>query len=66
MLEESLQQNPQAKFVAFVHAETSTGALSDAKTLCEIAKKRTNLTSALVSQALFLSLKKTFLGKNHS
>lgn len=38
MLEDTLKQNPQAKFVAFVHAETSTGALSDAKTLCEIAK----------------------------
>ncbi|NQZ83425.1 MAG: alanine--glyoxylate aminotransferase family protein [Colwellia sp.] len=44
MLEECLQQYPQAKFVAFVHAETSTGALSDAKTLCEIAKKYDCLT----------------------
>ncbi len=38
-LEDALKANPDAKFVAFVHAETSTGALSDAKTLCEIAKK---------------------------
>ncbi len=38
-LEDVLKQTPQAKFVAFVHAETSTGALSDAKTLCEIARK---------------------------
>jgi alanine-glyoxylate transaminase/serine-glyoxylate transaminase/serine-pyruvate transaminase len=39
LLEDTLKQNPHAKFVAFVHAETSTGALSDAKTLCEIAKR---------------------------
>jgi len=37
-LEDKLKQHPEAKFVAFVHAETSTGALSDAKTLCSIAK----------------------------
>jgi len=43
-LEESLKQTPEAKFVAFVHAETSTGALSDAKTLCEIARKYNCLT----------------------
>ena len=43
-LEETLKQTPQAKFVAFVHAETSTGALSDAKTLCEIARKYNCLT----------------------
>lgn len=43
-LEETLKQTPDAKFVAFVHAETSTGALSDAKTLCEIARKYNCLT----------------------
>jgi alanine-glyoxylate transaminase/serine-glyoxylate transaminase/serine-pyruvate transaminase len=43
-LEDALQKNPQAQFVAFVHAETSTGALSDAKTLCSIAKKYDCLT----------------------
>lgn len=37
-LEDKLKQYPEAKFVAFVHAETSTGALSDAKTLCALAK----------------------------
>ncbi|MEN8219887.1 MAG: alanine--glyoxylate aminotransferase family protein [Pseudomonadota bacterium] len=36
-LEEALQANPDAKIVAFVHAETSTGVQSDAKTLCELA-----------------------------
>jgi alanine-glyoxylate transaminase/serine-glyoxylate transaminase/serine-pyruvate transaminase len=36
-LEEALQANPDAKIVAFVHAETSTGVQSDAKTLCEIS-----------------------------
>jgi len=43
-LEEALSKHPQANFVAFVHAETSTGALSDAKTLCEIARKHQCLT----------------------
>ena len=44
VLEDKLQRHPEAKFVAFVHAETSTGALSDAKTLCEIARKYDCLT----------------------
>jgi len=43
-LEKTLKQTPQAKFVAFVHAETSTGALSDAKALCEVARKYNCLT----------------------
>ncbi|NRA82755.1 MAG: alanine--glyoxylate aminotransferase family protein [Gammaproteobacteria bacterium] len=34
----AFKANPDAKFLAFVHAETSTGALSDAKTLCQIAR----------------------------
>lgn len=38
-LEQALKAHPEAKFVAFVHAETSTGALSDAKTLCALAKQ---------------------------
>lgn len=38
-VEEALKANPDAKILAFVHAETSTGALSDAKTLCALAKK---------------------------
>lgn len=43
-LEAALKSNPAAKFVAFVHAETSTGALSDAKKLCSIAKQYNCLT----------------------
>lgn len=43
-LEACLKAHPEAKFVAFVHAETSTGALSDAKTLCAIAKQHDCLT----------------------
>lgn len=43
-LEDALVKHPEAKFVAFVHAETSTGALSDAKTLCQIAKSHNCLT----------------------
>jgi len=38
-LEEALKANPDAKLVAFVHAETSTGVQSDAKTLCDIAHR---------------------------
>ena len=36
-LEEALKENPDAKIVAFVHAETSTGASSDAKSICQLA-----------------------------
>lgn len=43
-LEATLKQHPDAGFVAFVHAETSTGALSDAETLCRIAKQHNCLT----------------------
>ena len=43
-LRETLQANKDAKIVAFVHAETSTGASSDAKTLCEIAREHECLT----------------------
>jgi len=43
-LEAALAANPDAKIVAFVHAETSTGAQSDAKTLCEIAHKHDCVT----------------------
>ena len=38
-LEDALKAHPDAKIVAFVHAETSTGAQSDAKTLCALAHK---------------------------
>jgi len=37
--EEALKANPDAKILAFVHAETSTGAISDAKTLTELAHR---------------------------
>ena len=36
-LEDALKTNPDAALVAFVHAETSTGAQSDVKTLVELA-----------------------------
>ncbi|HYL17918.1 MAG TPA: aminotransferase class V-fold PLP-dependent enzyme [Burkholderiales bacterium] len=38
-LEDALKKNPDVRVVAFVHAETSTGVQSDAKTLVEIAHK---------------------------
>ena len=43
-LEDTLKANPDARIVAFVHAETSTGAQSDAKTLVEIAHQYDCLT----------------------
>ena len=43
-VEEALKEDPEIKILAFVHAETSTGALSDAKTLSEIAIKYNALT----------------------
>lgn len=36
-LEDALKAHPEAKIVAFVHAETSTGASSDVKTLVALA-----------------------------
>lgn len=43
-LEQALKDNQDAKLVAFVHAETSTGVQSDTKTLCEIAQRHGALT----------------------
>ncbi len=37
-LEAAIKAHPDAKVVAFVHAETSTGVRSDAETLCRLAK----------------------------
>ncbi len=42
--EDALKANPDAKILAFVHAETSTGAQSDARILAEIARKHDCLT----------------------
>ena len=43
-LEAALKQNPDAKIVAFVHAETSTGVQSDAAALCKLAQQYGCLT----------------------
>jgi len=43
-LEDALKANRDARVVAFVHAETSTGVQSDAKTLVEVAHKYDTLT----------------------
>ncbi|MEM1154124.1 MAG: alanine--glyoxylate aminotransferase family protein [Pseudomonadota bacterium] len=40
----AFSQNPEAKLLAFVHAETSTGTRSDVKTLCEIARQHNALS----------------------
>jgi alanine-glyoxylate transaminase/serine-glyoxylate transaminase/serine-pyruvate transaminase len=37
-VEAALKANPGAKALAFVHAETSTGVVSDAATLCQLAR----------------------------
>jgi len=43
-LEAALKANPDARIVAFVHAETSTGAQSDAETLVKLAHQYDCLT----------------------
>ncbi len=43
-VKEALVANADAKILAFVHAETSTGAQSDVKTLCAIAREHDCLT----------------------
>lgn len=52
-LEQALKDNPDAKIVAFVHAETSTGAQSDAKKLCALAHQYDciNIVDAVTSLA---------------
>jgi alanine-glyoxylate transaminase/serine-glyoxylate transaminase/serine-pyruvate transaminase len=43
-VEETLARHPGARVLAFVHAETSTGARSDARLLAEIARRHDCLT----------------------
>ena len=43
-LEDTLRAHPDARLVAFVHAETSTGARSDVKTLVHLAHQHDCLT----------------------
>jgi alanine-glyoxylate transaminase/serine-glyoxylate transaminase/serine-pyruvate transaminase len=43
-VEQALERHPDARVLAFVHAETSTGAQSDARTLAEIARRHDCLT----------------------
>lgn len=43
-VEAAFAAHSDVKVLAFVHAETSTGVLSDAKTLCQIARKHGALT----------------------
>jgi len=45
-VEAALKSSPEARILAFVHAETSTGAISDARTLAEIARRHDCLTIA--------------------
>jgi len=43
-VEAALKQHPDAKILAFVHAETSTGVQSDAAGLCKLAREHNCLT----------------------
>ena len=43
-VEQALNNHPDAKAVAFVHAETSTGVRSDAEAICALAKQHDCLT----------------------
>ena len=43
-VEEALKAHPEAGILAFVHAETSTGARSDAETLCRLAQAHGRLS----------------------
>ncbi|MDW6002045.1 pyridoxal-phosphate-dependent aminotransferase family protein [Vibrio mangrovi] len=43
-VEQAIREHPEAKILAFVHAETSTGALSDAEALGRLAKQHGLLT----------------------
>ncbi len=43
-VEDALKANPDARLLAFVHAETSTGARSDADVLCKLAHDHDTLT----------------------
>ncbi len=43
-VEDALKAHPEAKVLAFVHAETSTGARSDAKALAALARRHDCLT----------------------
>ncbi len=43
-VEDAFKANADAKILAFVHAETSTGVQSDARTLAELARKHGALT----------------------
>ncbi len=43
-VEAQLKAHPDAKILAFVHAETSTGVRSDAQQLCQLAKQHGCLT----------------------
>ena len=48
-VESALKANPDARIVAFVHAETSTGCLSDAKALTDLAHRHDCVVIAVTS-----------------
>jgi len=48
-VEDALKKDTDIKIVAFVHAETSTGVLSDAKTLAQIAQDKIIIADTVTS-----------------
>jgi alanine-glyoxylate transaminase/serine-glyoxylate transaminase/serine-pyruvate transaminase len=44
VVERTLRNTPEATILAFVHAETSTGVLTDAAAMCDLARKHDCLT----------------------
>src|SRR2546426_2105155 len=57
-LEDALKKNRDAKLVAFVHAETSTGCQSDAKATRDRKSTRLNSSHLVISYAVFCLKKK--------
>ena len=51
-VEDALKANPNANLLAFVHAETSTGARSGAQTLCQLAKQYRIMRSDMIKGKL--------------
>ena len=43
-VKDAIDNNPEAKILAFVHAETSTGVMSDAQALCKLAQENQMLS----------------------
>ena len=72
-VEDALKNNQDIKVVAFVHAETSTGVLSDGEAISKLAKKYgaytimdtvTSLTGVPVMMMIGVSMHRILVAKN--